>query len=166
LSESRTAVIGEDRRLIEATERPLAGGGLVGDGGDVTALAAAQDAQARLVEAHAEVLERVGSAIAVFTPELRIAFFNASFVQMFVFTANALVDMSLTEMLEDLRARRMLPEVADFQAYKADRNADFQTLIEAREEYVCLPDGRTLKETTAPHPRVGSSRFMTMSATG
>lgn len=155
LSESRMAVIGEERRLIEATERPLEAGGLVGDGRDVTALAAAQDEQARLIEAHAEVLERVGSAIAVFTAARRIAFFNAAFVRLFAFDPETLFDSSLAEMLEDMRARRMLPEVVDFQAYKAERAADFQSLLEAREEFVFLPDGRTLKETTAPHPQGG-----------
>lgn len=154
-SESRAAVIGEDRRLIEVTERPLVDGGLVGDGRDVTALAAAQDAQARLVEAHAEVLERVGSAIAVFTSDRRLAFFNAAFVQLFGFDTAILVDMPISEMLEDLRARRLLPEVVDFQGFKADRVADFQSLIAPKEEFVFLPDGRTLKETTAPHPQGG-----------
>lgn len=154
-SESRSAVIGEDRRLIEATERPLEAGGLVGDGRDVTALAAAQDVQARLVEAHAEVLERVGSAIAVFTSSRRIAFFNAAYVELFGFSSDDLTDMPLAEMLEDLRARRMLPEVVDFQAFKAGRAAEFQSLLEAREEFVFLPDGRTLKETVAPHPQSG-----------
>lgn len=154
-SESRVAVIGEDRRLIEVTERPLVDGGLVGDGRDVTALAAAQDDQARLIEAHAEVLERVGSAIAVFTSARRLAFFNEAFVQTFAFEQADLVDMPISEMLEDLRARRMLPEVVDFQAFKADRVADFQSLIAPKEEFVFLPDGRTLKETTAPHPQGG-----------
>lgn len=154
-SESRSAVIGEDRRLVEATERPLPDGGLVGDGRDVTALAAAQDAQARLIEAHAEVLERVGSAIAVFTSSRRLAFFNAAFARLFGFETARLVDIPLAEMLEDLRARRMLPEVVDFQAFKAERAAEFQSLLEAREEYVFLPDGRTLKETSAPHPQGG-----------
>lgn len=156
LSESRSTVIGEDRRLIEATERPFSdGGGLVGDGRDVTALAAAQDEQARLIEAHAEVLERVGSAIAVFSSGRRISFFNAAYVELFGFDAETLHDMPLAEMLEDLRARRMLPEVVDFQAFKAGRAADFQSVLEAREQYVFLPDGRTLKETTAPHPQGG-----------
>lgn len=155
LSESRAAVIGEDRRLIEATERPLSCGGLVGDGRDVTALASAQDEQARLIEAHAEVLERVGSAIAVFTAARRLAFFNAAYVQLFGFDPERLADISLTELLEDLRARRMLPEVVDFPAFKAERAADFQSLLEAREEFVFLPDGRTLKETAAPHPQGG-----------
>lgn len=155
LSESRTAVFGEDRKLIEATERPLAAGGLVGDGRDVTALAEAQDGQAKLVEAHAEVLERVGSAIAVFTAAKRLAFFNAAFVELFEFDPETLPDMPLAEMLEDLRARRMLPEVVDFQAYKAERSADFQSLLDPREAYVFLPDGRTLKETAAPHPQGG-----------
>ncbi len=155
LSESRVAVIGEDRRLIEVTERPLGGGGLVGDGRDVTSLAAAQDAQSRLIEAHAEVLERVGSAIAVFTAGRQLAFFNAAFTRLFGFQAEQLADISLTEMLENLRARRMLPEVIDFPAYKAERMADFQSLLEAREEYIFLPNGRTLKETSAPHPQGG-----------
>jgi len=155
LSESRSTVIGEDRRLIEATERPLEGGGLVGDGRDVTALATAQDTQARLIEAHAEVLERVSSAIVVFNASRRVSFFNAAFANLFGFDPERLPDTPLTEMIEDLRARRMLAEVIDFQAYKAERAADFQSLLEVREEFVFLPDGRTLRETAAPHPQGG-----------
>lgn len=167
LSESRTIVVGEKRQLIEITERPLnsqmdgetaneVGGGLIGEARDVTALAEAQDGQARLVAAHAEVLERVGSAVAVFTGARQLAFCNSAFVTLFgLDPARIEQRIGLSELLDDLRQLRMLPEVVDFAAFKAGRAHEFQSLVTPREEFLFLPNGRTLKETAAPHPQGG-----------
>ncbi len=160
LSESRTIVVSGKRQLVETTERPLGGeepgGGLIGDARDVTELAEAQDGQARLVAAHAEVLERVGSAVAVFTRERQLAFCNKAFVDLFgLDPARIEQRIGITEILDDLRRLRMLPEVIDFAAFKAERAAEFQSLTQPRDEFLFLANGRTLKETAAPHPQGG-----------
>lgn len=160
LSESRTIVVKGKRQLVETTERPIVGdqpgGGLIGDARDVTALVEAQDGQARLVAAYAEVLERVGSAVAVFTGGRQLAFCNKAFVDLFGLDPKRIEQrIGLSEMLDDLRRLRMLPEVVDFAAFKADRAAEFQSLMQPRDEFLFLANGRTLKETAAPHPQGG-----------
>ena len=56
------------------------------------------------------------------------------------------------ELLESLRERRLLPEYADFPAFKRDQLKLFTSLLEPLEELRHLPDGRTLREVVTPHP--------------
>ena len=103
-----------------------------------------------------EVLERVGSAVAVFTGGRQLAFCNKAFVDLFgLDPARIEQRIGITELLDDLRRLRMLPEVIDFAAFKAERAAEFQSLMQPRDEFLFLANGRTLKETAAPHPQGG-----------
>ena len=53
--------------------------------------------------------------------------------------------------LEVLRDRRLLPEVADFPAYKGAEIALFTDLLEPVEALMHLPGGKTLRRVVAPH---------------
>ena len=59
------------------------------------------------------------------------------------------------EILEELRARRRLPEQADFQAYKKQRLGLYTSLIEPLEELMYLPDERVVRVVVNPHPQGG-----------
>ena len=58
----------------------------------------------------------------------------------------------MSEVLEMLRERRKLPEVADFPAFKREEQRKFTTLIEPVEDLLHLPDDRTYRMTVSPHP--------------
>jgi hypothetical protein len=58
----------------------------------------------------------------------------------------------LDAVLERLRERRHIPEVADFRAFKRQHAELFTSLIESREELQHLPDGRTLRLMMTTHP--------------
>jgi signal transduction histidine kinase len=178
-SETRRApfhmVIDGSRRLMEVTEaavnidgaaRPERGEApLFSDGsGRLTAgiaydITRQEELEVRLkreAAAHADVLERLGTAIAVFGPDTRLAFFNTAFARLW-----NLDRMWLSEgptygtVLDALRAERRLPEVADFPAYKEKEVARFNSLIEPIEDVLHLPDGGTLRRVIAPHPMGG-----------
>ncbi|TAL01769.1 MAG: PAS domain-containing sensor histidine kinase [Rhodospirillaceae bacterium] len=110
----------------------------------------------REAAAHADVLERLGTAIAVFGPDTRLAFFNTAFSRLWSLDPVWLRDSpSYTTVLDALRADRRLPEVADFPAYKEKELMRFNSLIEPLEDVLHLPDGGTLRRVVAPHPMGG-----------
>jgi signal transduction histidine kinase len=110
----------------------------------------------REAAAHADVLERLGTAIAVFGPDTRLAFFNTAFAKLWNLDRAWLADApTYATVLDALRAERRLPEVADFPAYKEKEVARFNSLIEPIEDVLHLPDGGTLRRVVAPHPMGG-----------
>ncbi|MDF1792424.1 MAG: ATP-binding protein [Thalassobaculaceae bacterium] len=155
-SESRNLVIDGKRRLFEIWEAPQAseaGLGTIGAGRDVTALEQLQGELARHVDAHAEVLEKLNSAIAVFGPDRRVVFANTAFALMWEIEPERLErGPTLSEVLDMARESRRLPEQSDFRAWRDDFNRLFTTLIDAHEELLFLPDDSTLRMVVTPHP--------------
>ena len=157
-SESHHVVIGSNRRLLEFTEVPLDGltrqvGGFALD---ATALEALQDQLADHIATHAEVLEGLSTAIAIFGADKRLKFFNTAYAELSqIDKAKLAGEPSLGEILEWLRERRRLPEYADFPAFKADQNRWFTSLIEPVQELMHLPDESTLRFVASPHPLGG-----------
>ncbi len=152
--ETHHLVMGGDRRLVEITEIPLAEcGKVVGFAIDRTEINELRAELRRHVEAHADMLEHLGSAIAIFGPDRRIKFFNTSYARLWQFDEEWLRgEPEYGDILEALRERRRLPEQPDFPAYKREQLDRFTNLVESYEELLHLPDGSTLRSVTAPHP--------------
>jgi signal transduction histidine kinase len=153
-SESHHIVIAGSRRLVEFTEAPLDGGDdFVGYARDATDVENIQSELARHIAAHADVLENVAVAIAIYGPDNRLTFFNTAFATLWRLEEDWLVtEPTLDEVLERLRERRRLPEYADFRAFKRQQLGMFTSLIEPQEELLHLPDERTLRLVVSPHP--------------
>ena len=152
-SESRHLVIGGSRRLLEFTEAPLPSGDLVGYARDFTDLENIQAELARHIAAHAEVLENVAVAVAIYGPDTRLTFFNTAFSTLWRLEEDwLLTEPTLDEILERLRERRRIPEHADFRAFKRQQAGMFTSLISPQEELLHLPDDRTLRLVISPHP--------------
>jgi signal transduction histidine kinase len=153
-AESHHVVIGGSRRLVEVTEAPLPrSGDIVGSARDLTDVESAQAELARHIAAHAEVLEHIASAIAIYGPDSRLAFFNTAFAELWNLEEDWLVtEPTFDEVLERLRERRRLPEYADFRAFKRERQQMFTSLLKPEEELLHLPDERTLRLVMSPHP--------------
>ena len=157
-SESHHVVIGSNRRLLEFTEVPLDGPvRLVGGfATDATALEALQDQLADHIAAHAEVLEGLSTAIAIFGADKRLKFFNTAYAELTqIEIAKLEGEPSLGQILEWLRETRRLPEYVDFPAFKADLDRWFTSLIEPVQELQHLPDETTLRFVASPHPLGG-----------
>jgi len=152
--EMRHIVIGGERRLVEIAEAPdPATGGTAGYLIDRTALEAAQAELRRHIESHDDVLHNLGTAIAIYSPEQRLKFFNTAFTLVWGLDEAWLrTEPEMSEVLEMLRERRKLPEVADFPAFKREEQRKFTTLIEPVEDLLHLPDDRTYRMTVSPHP--------------
>ncbi|MGE3474349.1 MAG: PAS-domain containing protein [Rhodospirillaceae bacterium] len=171
-------VIEGSRRLMEVTEAPVdsespkprdenehARAPLFSDGsGRLTAglaydITRQEELEVRLkreAAAHADVLERLGTAIAIFGPDTRLIFFNTAYAALWDLSPGWLLDgPSYATVLDALRGERRLPEVADFPAYKEKELARFNSLIEPTEDVLHLPGGGTLRRVIAPHPMGG-----------
>jgi PAS domain-containing protein len=174
-------VIEGSRRLMEVTENPVLpktlnndiesgdqerlSPSLFGDGSglmtagiayDITRQEELETRLSRETASHAEVLERLGTAIAVFGADQRLAFHNTAFTQLWALESRWLNGgPSYGDVLEALRDQRRLPEVADFPAYKEKELDRFHSLIDPLEDVLHLPNGMTLRRVVAPHPMGG-----------
>lgn len=151
--EDRFLVVDGDRRLFHLIEIPLPQGGMIGMAIDRTSERGLRDELTRHVDAHGEVLHQLGSAIAIYGPDMRIKFHNHAYARLWDMDTGWLADEpTYGEVLEDLRARRKLTEEADFPRWKKQQLGLFTSLIEPMEELMHLPDGRTLRSLVVPHP--------------
>lgn len=159
-SENFHLVLGGQRRFTEITEAPFE----TNDGELLTAgfamdLTRVEDLQAELerhANAHAEVLEHLATAIAIFSTDTRLTFYNTAFIRLWRLEGDWLsAQPTYGAVLDALRERRLLPEVADYRAYKEDELKRFISLIDAAETLLHLPDGRTLRRMIAAHPYGG-----------
>ncbi|MDE1900552.1 MAG: PAS-domain containing protein [Alphaproteobacteria bacterium] len=159
-TERRHVIVAGKRQLLEITEAPYeTPGGEKSVFGFAVNVTAEEDKQTEL-ERHAasqrEVLEHLGSAIAIYGPDTRLEFYNRAYQRLW-HADEAFLDSKPTfgEVLEDSRTRRVAPEQADFQRYKRERIALFTSLLEPREDLMHLPDGTTLRILVSPHPMGG-----------
>lgn len=106
--------------------------------------------------AHLEILGALGTAFAVFDNALKLAFFNKAFTGFWGLEEVWLESHPNYSMFLDvIREKRMLPEVPDFRLYKNEEQKEFSNIIEAKEDMLHLPDGRTFRRLRAPHPMGG-----------
>ena len=147
-------VIAGSRRFVEIRETPLGpDGDIVGFARDLTDLENKETELARHIAAHAEVLENIAVAIAIYGADTRLTFFNTAFARLWNLEEDWLAtEPSLDEILERLRERRRLPEHADFRSFKQQQRAMFTSLIVPQEELLHLPDEKTLRLVVSPHP--------------
>lgn len=150
-------VAGGQRRLLRTIETPLGTTGeTVGAAFDMTELEKARDELHRHLEAYAEVLEHLQTPIATFGPDARLNFFNGAYARLSRLGENWLATHpSYGEILEALREKRRMPEMADFPAFKRQQLELFTSLTEPFEDVLHLPDGRTLRSVITPHPLGG-----------
>ena len=110
----------------------------------------------RETSAHADVLERLGTAIAIFGSDTRILFHNTAYMKLWRLESAWISERpSYGDILETLRKQRRLPEVADFPSFKEQELKRFNSLIDPLEDVMHLPDGVTLRRVVAPHPMGG-----------
>ncbi|MDD3028965.1 MAG: ATP-binding protein [Alphaproteobacteria bacterium] len=158
-TERRHVIISGERQLLEITETPYEANGVKGVFGFAINVSA-EEAKETEVQRHAasqrEVLEHLGSAIAIYGPDTRLEFYNHAYIRLW-HADEAFLNSKPTfsEILEDQRTRRVAPEQVDFQRYKHERTALFTSLLEPHEDLMYLPDGTTLRVLVSPHPMGG-----------
>ncbi|MBV9289589.1 MAG: PAS-domain containing protein, partial [Hyphomicrobiales bacterium] len=142
------------RRTFEAAEVAVAAGA-AGIAFDVSELAALRAEMERNEDDYSRMIDRLSTAVAIFDKSKRLTFYNAAYRQIWSLEP-AFLDQRPTdgEILERLRAKRLLPEQVNFREWKAQQMAAYQA-IEPSETVWHLPDGRALRVVTSPNPKGG-----------
>lgn len=145
-----------ERRLMSFHETADEELGIAGFAVDLTELKKALSELERHTAAYREVLENLSAGVAIYGSDKRIKFFNQAYSRMFDMDENWLHSgPTLGEVLDDLRQRRTLPEHADYAAYKKNQLQMVTTILHPFQELIHLPDERTLRKITSPHPMGG-----------
>ncbi len=142
-------------REMTVTETPLGGNGGSGTIGyavprGVTEMPATGPVS-ETPDRNPAVLAALETGISVFDAEQRLLMHNPAFATIWGLDPDWLeIRPTLGELLDRLRELRRLPEVTDFQAFKAAALERFETLTDIDEGMMHLPDGRTLRRRIAP----------------
>ncbi len=150
----RFAVVGGHRRSLEFTHVPLDGGVIAGTAIDVTDLASAEARLQQHIDAHADTLDKLVTAVAIYGRDQHLTFYNRAYAQLWGLSETWL-DTHPThgEILDKLREERKLAEQRDYQAWKRERLSLFEHAPEfPTEELWHLPGGKTLRAMAQPHP--------------
>jgi signal transduction histidine kinase len=151
----RFSVVGGQRRAINFTQIPLGDAGVIGAAVDVTDTAAAEARLQQHADAHADTLDRLQTAVAIFGRDQKLSFYNKAFVKLWGLPETFLdKHPSDGEILDRLRETRKLPEQRDYQGWKRARLALYQDGAREKpsEEPWYLPGGQTIRVVTQPHP--------------
>jgi signal transduction histidine kinase len=153
LEAKRFAVVAGQRRALSFTHAPI-NGGIVGSAIDVTDVSNAEARLQQHIDAHADTLDKLATAVAIFDREQKLAFYNRAYAQLWSL-AETWLDTQPTdsEVLDRLREQRRLPEQRDYQAWKRQRLALYQGGGDfLPEDLWHLPGGQTLRVVAQPHP--------------
>jgi PAS domain-containing protein len=150
----RFAVIGGHRRALVIAETPLNGAGVAGSAIDITDTVSAEAKLQQHIDAHADTLDRLATAVAIFTRDQKLTFYNRAFVRLWNL-AEAWLETRPADgdVLDRLREARKLPEQRDYHAWKRERLAMYDNPREyPSEELWHVPSGKTLRVVAQPHP--------------
>ena len=112
--------------------------------------------QKRNSSANKELLEQLGSSIAIFDAGQKLEFYNSAFAQLWQLEDQYLnTRPKLGDIMEKLRERRRLPEQVDFRRFKDSWLGMFTSLIGPHEEMLYLPDDTAVRMLAVPHPMGG-----------
>jgi signal transduction histidine kinase len=150
----RYAMLKGERRALAFTDTPLDDGSILGVAIDVTDLSNAEASLQQHLEAHADTLDKLATAVAIFGRDQRLSFYNRAFAQLWDLPEEWLRSHPNDgELLDRLREMRKLPEQRDYQAWKRERLAAYDRRdTYLPEELWHLPGGQTLRVVAQPHP--------------
>jgi signal transduction histidine kinase len=150
----RFAIMGGQRRALAFTHTPIEDGRIVGSAVDVTDVSNAEAKLQQHVDANADTLDKLATAVAIFGRDQKLNFYNRAFLRLWNLPDGWLdTHPTAGEILDRLREARRLPEQRDYQAWKRHWLSMFEAPSEQHPEDLWhLPDGKTLRIVPQPHP--------------
>ena len=155
-TDTRPVVVNGTRRALQVTVYPVPGGaaGVAVDASEADGL---RNALVSHIRAHDETLNALNEGVVVFGADQRMRFHNRAFSELFGLS-ESWYEGSPThgEWLDRLRETRMLPEQADYRAFRT-RELDLYTNWpgEMPDTLWAMPDGRTLRLVRQRDPEGG-----------
>ena len=147
-------IIGGERQAFETIAVPM-GEERGSIAIDVAAQETAQGTLDRHIAAHIRTLDRVSAAVAFFDADQRLSFFNKAYVDLWELDEHWLNSHPKDgEILDRLRATRLLPEQVDYTHWKNDWLSIYKS-DEMLEDKWFLPDGRAVHVVADQSPDGG-----------
>jgi signal transduction histidine kinase len=151
VQDRRHIIIGGERKLYDLIEMSTQTG-TVGCAMDKSEIEMLKEDLSRHNSAMDDFLESSASAMAIYGADMRLKSFNYAFVSLWKLDELWLdTHPTYGEILENLREKRKLPEQANFQLFKQQQIKLFRDLINPKEEFFYLPDGKALRVLAIPH---------------
>ena len=153
-SQNLSTVIGGDRRIFAVTD--VAGAdGSVGLACDVSEIEGVRAELERTVRSHADTLDLLNTAVAIFDADQKLRFFNHAFQKLWELDLGFLnSEPDHTLLLDRLRSEGKLAEQPEWRRWKENLLAAYRA-VEPVEDVWHLPDGQTLRIVGNPQPSGG-----------
>jgi signal transduction histidine kinase len=149
-----STVVNGDRRVFAVTD--VAGvDGSAGLACDVSEIDTVRADFERMVRSHADTLNHLNTAVAIFDTGQKLRFFNQALQKLWDLD-HAFLDSAPDNalLLDRLRSEGKIPEQPEWRRWKDNVLAAYRA-VEPVEDWWYLPDGRTIRVMANPQPRGG-----------
>lgn len=153
-TEETTTVVAGDRRVLNVTD---AGGadGSAGIATDVSENEHIRDELKRIIKNHSDTLDQLTTAVVIFDRDQKLRFYNQAFQKLWDLEAGFLDSAPDNNLVLDrLRSEGKLEEHPEWRKWK-NEVLDAYRALEASEDWWHLPDGRSIRVVSNPHPNGG-----------
>jgi signal transduction histidine kinase len=154
VKQSLSTVVAGDRRVFAVTDfsGEEESAGIAFDNSEVEAIRADFE---RTVRNHADTLDRLTTAVAIFDEDKKLRFFNQAFQKLWELDGTFLASAPDNAMLLDrLRSDGKLAEQPEWRRWKENLFSAYRS-VEPQEHMWHLPDARTIRVIANPQPRGG-----------
>lgn len=149
-----STVVAGERRIFAVTD-VAAGNGSAGLAIDRSEVEALREEYARTVRSHADTLDKLTTAVAIFDEGQKLRFHNHAFQELWDLDPAYLATAPENALLLDrLRSEGKLPEMPEWRRWKDGVLSAYRT-VDPREHSWHLPDGRTIRVVANPNPKGG-----------
>lgn len=152
--QSLSTVIGGDRRVFAVTDvvGRESSAGLAHDTSDIETI---REEHERTVRSHADTLDQLNTAVAIFDTDQKLRFFNQAFQKLWELDIGFLTSApDNTLLLDRLRSDGKLAEQPEWRRWKENLLGAYRA-VEPQEHLWHLPDGQTLRVVANPQPKGG-----------
>ncbi|MER0239941.1 ATP-binding protein [Fulvimarina sp. MAC8] len=152
-----STVVDADRHIFDVTE--LAGQlGTAGLAIDVSETENIRRELRQTIDSQSETLDKLGTAVARFDPDTRLAYYNAAFKSLFELSDTFLQsDPDHVAFLDHLRHGGVLPTETAFPSQRRKEDLAAYSATDPTETMWHLSNGRTLRVVATPHPQGGAT---------
>ncbi len=153
-AQTLSTVIKGDRRMFSVTDvvGPEGSAGLAADVSDIEAM---REEQERILRSHADTLDQLSTAVAIFDAGQKLRFFNQAFEKLWGLEHKFLASAPDNALLVDrLRSEGKLAEQPEWRRWKENLLTAYRA-VEPQEHWWHLPDRRTVRVVANPQPDGG-----------
>ena len=145
-------VINGERKFYNITEMEIKNSNeILGFAYDITDQDAIEKELARHISTHADFLEHSSSAVAVYSQDKKLRFYNDAFVKLWGLEVKWLAkNPTYAQIIKLLHERQKLPAQANFNKFAAEQVKLFQIVTKTQEDIMHLPDGKSLRVIIIP----------------